>query len=565
MSVPYVAGEYQDYARMTEILQEWAQAYPNLARLSSVATSLEGREVWLLTLTNTATGPDLEKPGYLIDGCHHASEVTATAQALYVAHWLLTNYGKDECATALLDTRAVYVVPRLTVDASDAYLHSPKRMRSRVHLYPEPEEKPGLVPADVDGDGVIRDMRVVDPLGEWKASDKDPRVLTRRRPEDGVSAGPYYKVYSEGVIREATPTGLVESYDGRGVKPAPERWGLDFNRNYPVNWAMEHRQSGAGPFPFSEPEIRGHAEFILAHPNIGGWMTYHTTGGVLLRPGSVQKDEKLNQADLARFKAIGEMGTRMTGYPHRNLFEVYTWNPERPAIGSSMEFGYDYLGILMFAPELWDMKGLAGLPSWGKKSVKDIMNMTDAEREEEELKLLAWDDKENASRRFTPWRAFQYPQLGEVEIGGWDWKQCLTNPPAGAHLEAELAKNFRFAVEHALSSPRLGLGRVDVKPLGADLFDVAVQVVNEGFLPTQVTEVAVQQKRVTGVEVVVEGATVVSHRGAELRNGRYNLGEIAGWGNTSEKWATFVVRGNEVRLTARHTRAGAVRQSVHLG
>ncbi|MDB4897288.1 MAG: putative carboxypeptidase [Firmicutes bacterium] len=554
----YKPTEYQDYAKLTEILRGYAADYPHLVRLASVAQSPEGREVWVLTLTNRATGPDTEKPGYLIDGCHHAGEVTATAQALYIVDWLLRQYGTDPDATALLDTRAVYVVPRLTVDASDEYLHTPKLMRSRVALYPQAEEKPGLIPDDVDGDGTIREMRVVDPNGEWKVSARDSRLLVRRQPEDN-GAGPFYRLYSEGIIRELKPEGLVESYDGRGVKAAPPRWGLDFNRNYPVNWQMEHRQPGAGPVPFSEPEIRGYADFILAHPNIGGWMTYHTSGGVNLRPGAITKDDKLNQADLARFKAVGDLGQRISGYPHRNLFEVYTANPDRPAIGSTMEFAYDYLGIMLFAPELWDMKGLAGLPSWGKKSIKDIANMSDAEKEEEGLKLLAWDDKANESRGFQPWRKFPHPQLGEVEIGGWDFKHCLQNPPPGRLLEQELTKNFRFAIAHALASPLLAIGRVAVKPLGAALFELAVQVQNTGFLPTQVTEVALQQKRVRGVALTLAGAQVVSQRGADLRGGRYNIGEIAGWGNASDKWVTFVVKaaaGSEVTVTASHDRAG---------
>lgn len=561
----YKPTEYQDYAKLTAILQGYAVDYPHLAKLSSVARSPEGREVWVLTLTNGQTGPDTEKPGYLIDGCHHAGEVTATAQALYIADWLLKHYGLDGDATKLLDTRAVYVLPRLTVDASDEYLHSPKMMRSRVALYPQPEEKPGLVPADVDGDGVIREMRIEDPNGEWKLSARDARLLVRRQPED--REGPFYRLYSEGVVRELKPEGLVEAYDGRGVQPAPNRWGLDFNRNYPVNWQMEHRQPGSGAVPFSEPEIRGYADFILAHPNICGWMTYHTSGGVNLRPGAVTGDDKLNQADLARFKALGELGKRISGYPHRNLFEVYTLNPDRPAVGSTMEFGYDYLGILMFAPELWDMKGLAGLPSWGKKSVKDIVHMSDAEREEEGLKLLAWDDQENESRGFHVWRKFQHPQLGEVELGGWDFKHCIQNPPPGRHLETELTKNFRFAIEHALASPLLAIGRVEAKALGAGLYELAVAVQNTGFLPTQVTEVALQQKRVRGVDVTVEGAQVISCRGAELRNGKYHIGEIAGWGNASQKWVTFVVKaaaGSEVALTARHERAGRAQARVSL-
>ncbi len=558
---------YQDYLQITQLVHAWAKAYPHLVTVASIARSPEGREVWVLTLTNQATGSDLEKPGYLIDGCHHAGEVTSTAQALYIANWLLSGYGKDAQATELLDTRSVYVVPRLTVDATEEYLHTPKMMRSRVALYPVPEERPGLVPQDIDGDGAILEMRVVDPGGEWKVSAKDPRVMVRRQPED--LEGTFYRIYQEGVIRELKPEGLVEAYDGRGVTPAPNRWGLDFNRNYPTNWAMEHRQPGAGPYPFSEPEIRGLGEFVLSHPNICGWMCYHTSGGVNLRPGAVQRDDKLNQSDLGRYKALGDLGTRITGYPHRNLFEVYTWNPDRPAIGSAMEFAYDYLGIIMFAPELWDIKGLAGLPSWGKKSMKDTVNMPDPEREEEQLKLLAWDDQENEGRGFHRWRKFTHPQLGEVELGGWDFKHCIQNPPPGRHLEAELVKNFRFAIEHAMASPLLAIGRTEVKALGGSVYEVTVQVCNTGFLPTQVTEMAVQQKRVTGVDVTLDGpAKVIAHRGADLRNGRYNLGEIPGWSNASEKWVTFVVRGkvgDTLSVTARHDRAGVARTTIVLG
>lgn len=563
--MPYQPTEYQDYRRLTELLHEFVADYPDLARLSSVATSPEGREVWLLTLTNPGTGPDPEKPGYLIDGCHHAGEVTSTAQTLHIAHWLLSQYGKDPRATELLDTRVVYVVPRLTVDATEEFLNGTRWVRSRVALYPEPEEQPGLIPQDINGDGKILEMRVRDENGEWKVSDRDSRLLVRRQPGD--RGGPFYRVYPEGIIRGRGPEGLTESYDGRGVRPAPNPFGMDFNRNYPVNWAMEHRQPGAGPFPFSEPELRGYGEFLLAHPNICGWVTYHTTGGVYLRPGAVQRDDKLNPADLARYRSIGDMAARITGYPHRNLFEVYTVNPDRPAIGSTMEFGYDYLGILMFGPELWDVKGRAGLPSWGNKSMKDMVNLSDSEKEEEGLKLLEWSDREVGGAGFYPWRAFTHPQLGEVEIGGWNVRTFLANPPPGHLLEEELEKNLPFAVEHALASPRLQIGRVELKRLGGELWELGVQVLNIGFLPTQVTEVAIQQRRVRGVELELAGAEVVSARAGERRNGRWNLGEIPGRGNDAERWATFVVKGaprTGLAVIARHERAGVARRMFTL-
>lgn len=573
----YNPSTYQDHETLTGLLHHWAETFPALCSVRSIAKSPEGRDVWAVTLTNGATGPDTEKPAYLIDGNHHAGEVTSCAAAVYLISYLLEHYGSHADVTELLDTRTVYVVPRLTPDGSETYLKTPYMMRSRMKLWPEPEEKEGLVPEDIDGNGRILQMRMADPNGNWKVSGKDPRLMVKRAPDD--HRGTFYRVFTEGIIRELTPQGLAPAYSGREVRETGRGWGIDFNRNYPVNWAPEHRQPGAGAYPFSEPEIRGHAEFILAHPNIGAWMTYHTSGGVNLRPLALQRDEKMNPADLAAYRALGATGKRLTGYPDRNLFEVYTVNPDRPTVGSTMEFAYDYLGIMIFGMELWDRLGRAGLPSWGKKSVKEMMNMSDAEQEEQGLKLFEWNDRELDGEGFTNWAPFAHPQLGPVEIGGWDPKFALQNPPERL-LQEECHKSCLFTIEHALSLPRIRFGRVEVKELGGNCCELAVEVVNDGYLPTPVMQQAVATKRVRGVEVALEGpvATVASRGGQKAGNGKLNIGEIEGrgsgasnpWGGKppeTDRWVTWVVQGEKgarVTITAAHPRAGTVRTEVVL-
>jgi hypothetical protein len=100
-------------------------------------------------------------------------------------------------------------------------------------------------------------MRIEDPDGAWRVSDKDPRIMRRREPDD--FGGTYYHLISEGIIN---------NWDGFEVKLAPARWGLDLNRNYPNEWAPEGEQKGAGDYPFSEPETRAEAEFWATHRNI---------------------------------------------------------------------------------------------------------------------------------------------------------------------------------------------------------------------------------------------------------------------------------------------------------
>src|SRR5438477_8166672 len=169
-------SHYYKYDEIRDFLDDVAREYPKLVSVSSIGKSYEGRDIVLATLTNRETGPDLEKPGYWIDANTHAGEVTGSAVALYSIGHYLDSYGKDERVTRLLDNFVVYVLPRITVDGSEKYLTSPHWMRSSMRRYPYMEDREGLYPDDVDGDGKILQMRIKDEDGAWRVSDKDLRI-----------------------------------------------------------------------------------------------------------------------------------------------------------------------------------------------------------------------------------------------------------------------------------------------------------------------------------------------------------------------------------------------------
>jgi murein tripeptide amidase MpaA len=123
-------------------------------------------------MTNTATGCAASKPAFYFDGNHHAGEVTGSMISMYTIKYLLENFGKDDRVTRILDRYAVYAIPRISPDGAEVYLTTPDTLRSvpRFYPYPNPEEKEGLYPADIDGDGENLLMRVKDPAGEWKVS-----------------------------------------------------------------------------------------------------------------------------------------------------------------------------------------------------------------------------------------------------------------------------------------------------------------------------------------------------------------------------------------------------------
>lgn len=560
-----MAPKFDHYWLFSEVesaLKEWAAQYPHLCALESIGKSGEGRDIWAVTMTNTATGCAASKPAFYFDGNHHAGEVTGSMISMYTIKYLLENFGKDDRVTRILDRYAVYAIPRISPDGAEVYLTTPDTLRSvpRFYPYPNPEEKEGLYPADIDGDGEILLMRVKDPAGEWKVSPKDPRALVRRDPDE--EGGTYYRVYVEGLIRD---------YDGGEVKVAPPKWAIDLNRNYPYSWAPDTRQPGAGEFPLSEPETRAVAEFVVAHPNISLGFTYHTTGGVILRVPGSHPASKSPQRDIQALIAIGEMGTEETGYPCIPCYEDFSGgSPDSFSTGAYDDWLYEHRGILSYTVETWNQSQRAGVQQWPRR------NKSQKEQDEEFLKLLAWNDKELGGKGWENWRPFEHPQLGPVEIGGWHTKFVVQNAPP-SYLEAECHKNMMFSLRAMACLPRLQLSKAEAKQVGEGVYEVSVLVSNLGFLPTFGSYQAQVLNKAEPLKAEVLGAAGVVGKakkeighleGRSGATGGFWMGYFRGGAGARDRKVTWIVKGKKgdtLTLKVGGPRAGLATAEVVLG
>jgi murein tripeptide amidase MpaA len=549
------------YDDLTRLLHEYAKEYPNLIQVQSIGKSHEGREVWLVTATNTATGPDTEKPALWVDGNLHASELAGSTAALYFIHSLVSRYGKDKTVTDCLDSRAFYIVPRVNPDGAEwALTDRPKIIRSSTRPYPyDAEPVEGLTAYDdIDGDGRILTMRIPDPNGAWKAYPNDPRLMVRRDPVE--SGGTYYRLL---------PEGLLKNFDGTSIRVRGAKEGLDLNRNFPVAWRQEHEQPGAGPYPASEPESRNLVDFIVAHPNLTGVVTFHTYSGVILRPYDDRSDDEFPAEDLWTYKKIGEQGTTMTSYPNVSCYHEFRYHPKQITTGGFDTWMYDPRGMFAWTVELWSPMRQAGI-----KDYKYI----DWFREhllEDDLKLMKWNDEKLGGKGYVDWYPFDHPQLGKVELGGWDMQNCWVNPPAD-FLENEVKSFPDWIIWHTLISPKLALREVEVKSLGAEAYRVRMVVENTGWLPSYVTKKAVEKKLCRGVICEIElpeGATLQSGKVreelAQLEGRAYKSAQADGWeGGTDDRlkveWVVHAPKGGTVKLLARHERAGVVRTEIEL-
>jgi hypothetical protein len=544
---------YHDFDAMTAHLQALAAAHPRFATLTSVAKSFQGRDVWLMEITNPDTGPAHEKPGFYIDAQIHAEEHATSATALYAIWHLLENYGSDAQVTRLVDEQVFYILPRINPDGAEIALQPPYyNWCGNGRYMPGADRISGLIPEDVDGDGYLVWMRVPDPLGEWKKSPDNPDIMIQRAPHE--REGEFYRLYPEGRIRD---------FDGVSV-PIEKPFDGNMNRNFPTNWSPQ--EYGGGLHPLSEPEAKGMADVILARPNICGMCAYHTHGGIILRPSMTRPDSAMGARDINLYKQIGAIGTEITGYPTISIYEEFTPDKSTPRRGGLMDWTYEEMGIISFGTEIWDLERTAGVDKVGYYNLYP-------RTPEIQARVHDWVVKNVGEKGFRPWRSFDHPQLGPIEIGGMVNIWSYRNPP-GHMLEAICRDNVLFNLAHADAAPRIRVSDVSVEGLSADLWKIRAVVANTGYLPTNLSDVALQNGVARPVTVEITGGDVV------MNPPRAELGHLAGrnerlypWSPWGQQWtanarpAEWLVRaapGTEVTVTATSEKGGTHRRVLVL-
>lgn len=552
-------NHYYTNQELDTTLHEWAQVYPRIISVTELGRSYEERPIWLLTITNHESGPDTEKPAVWIDANIHATEIAGTTTALKLVHTLLGEYGKNQEITRLLDTSVYYIVPRLNPDGAElAMAEIPQYVRSGVRPYPWEEKGEGLHSQDIDRDGRILQMRIKDPNGNWKISSLDSRLMERRDPDE--QGGEYYRIL---------PEGSMEDYDGYQIKLAKSYHGLDFNRNFPLDWRPEADQQGAGPYPVSEPEIKAMVDFITDHHNINAALTYHTYSGVILRPLSSQPDEDMDTNDLWVYKAVAKRGTELTGYPNLSVYHDFRYHPKEITTGAFDDWVYNHLGIFAFTVELWDIVGRAGIAE--RKYIEWLRDHP----HDDDLKILKWADENAGEGAYVDWYEYNHPQLGGIELGGWNNFYTWRNPPH--HFMGEEAeRNVPFALALGYMLPHLDIHTLKVSKVSESTFTLNLVVDNSGFLPSYTSNQGKKRGAMREVRVELE-----LPKGVEILNGRQKsvLGHLEGRSNkigqtfiaatpTDNRgrleWTFKAPQGTVIKLHILSERAGKLHREVIL-
>ncbi len=502
---------YMDYAGLTAAMREVGLSGPKV-KVDTIGSSREGRALYLLTLSGDVSTAD-KRPALLITAGLDARHRVGVETAVRVAKRLLADHGE------MLNETTVYVIPCANPDGWE-------RNAGKVNyghigtLRVLDEDRDGTAdedgPADLNGDGVISQMRRLDPPLDDKATHladpAAPRLLKTPDAEKGERA--VYSLYVEGLDADG---------DGNIAEDGPGQ--VDLDRNFMHRWP-EHEMD-AGPQQLSEPESAALAKFVLEHRNIVEAITYGRHDNLINVPDGKGKDvsgrgpANMDGDDVGWHKEIAKQFKEITEQERAASEDI---------AGSFHAWLYAQRGIPSFATVVWgrpeaskpaapeekkdevkageekaaDAGGNAAKPQASpdekadkkddaqagkkdeskdgkkepKKKKKDEVKPADAEA----AAWLDYSDRDRNHEGFMEWKAFDHPTLGKVEIGGFV-PGFRINPPAD-QLDGLAEKQAEFVAEVVKRRAKISTQGPVVKKLAAGMYEVRFGIVNDGYLPT---------------------------------------------------------------------------------
>ncbi|UCF66549.1 MAG: proprotein convertase P-domain-containing protein [Acidobacteriota bacterium] len=112
-----VPAEYHTYATLTADLQQIAADHAEITELISLGTSVQGRELWMMLITDE---PHLEQdePAVVYIAAMHGDEVVGKELCFNLIDHLTDNYGSDSRVTELVNSTEIWIMPSMNPDGT---------------------------------------------------------------------------------------------------------------------------------------------------------------------------------------------------------------------------------------------------------------------------------------------------------------------------------------------------------------------------------------------------------------------------------------------------------------
>jgi hypothetical protein len=554
-----------DYRQLQVAMARLATEHSDLVTILVVGRSHQDRELKALRIAAGERNPG--RPAILLVANIDGPWVYTSGVALDHAQRLVEGYASDPKIKKLLDTTTVYIIPRANPDAAEARFVKP-RIEQTATGHGVDNDRDGRNSedpvSDVDDDGFVTMLRIADPDGEWLADPTDSRAMIkadRKKGQRGV-----WKLMNEG-------------RDSDHDKKTGEDGELDavVNQNFPEGW-REHT-AGGGLFATDEPEARALCDFILLHKDIALVMTYGKQDNLVEKPKSVPDNaprtkllppEGTLESDAEIYAEIGKRYKRITHNETKG---------DNDGHGSFQAWCEMQRGLWCLDCALWSIplddsaskedetKAGASKPDAGKSDANQAdaakaasgAAKADAAKDEDkpapsdDAKRLRWIDAQGESWRFIPWKPFQHPEVGAVEIGGFAPFGTIEPPDADRIKIAQSQFEFLLTVGDLL--PRVRIESCTAKDLFNGLWEIKAAIVNDAFLPL-FSAAARRSEAVRPVRVALRlpsGAKIMAGKRQEL------VSDLPGSGGRKEfRWLVHGAPPSAITVEVDTDQAGAL-------
>ncbi|TDQ09600.1 M14 family metallopeptidase [Pedobacter metabolipauper] len=449
--------DYSTNAILAQRVKALSEKYPQWVKSKSLTQTAGGKEIWMLTI---GSGKTETKPAIAVVGGVEGKHLLGVEMAIGFAEKLMSGIATDSIKT-LLTQQTYYVFPNMSPDATEQYFAKVKNERSGNAIKTDDDRDGSLDEDDaddLDGNGKITWMRILDPTGKYKLNPDDPRSLLTADAAKAESGT--YRLLPEGIDNDKDGT---FNEDGAG--------GVHFNKNSSYNFKAFI--PGAGEYAVSEKENRALFDFLFDAFNVYAVVTFgpvnNLSAPVQFNPSGIAKriitswydaDAKTNALVSERYNKI----TKTKDAPKTQAEN-----------GDFSQWAYFHYGRLSFSTPGW----------WVPKTMPDSARKQKKFTNEDPIpNYLRWAEGQGITNTFTPWKAVAHPDFpGQtVEVGGID-PFVLINPPYKM-VDAIVAKHTDFLVALADMAPKLDFINLQTEKVSDGLTRVTVKILNGGDLST---------------------------------------------------------------------------------
>jgi len=470
---------YADDAAYNKQIEELDEL--DLVDVKSLGESIGGRKLWQVTV---GRGEVDQKPAIAVVGGTDGKYLLGTELTLRMIRGLAEQGAKEEGETSkLLDRYTFYFLPRPDPDTAEKVFAHPLQVPVGNDRKTDDDRdfEVGEDPAeDLNGDGLITQMRVEDEKGEYIAHPDDSRLVIKADPKKNERGK--YRLLTEGRDNDGD-----EQYNEDGQR------GVSIHRNFPHGYKPFHAHHGE--HAASEPETRAVIDFFYDHPNVAMVLSFSPDNNLYHAWKASGDKERIRKSvfpdDASLLERIAADYNKLHG------------GSEPPAAagqdGSFSAWAYYQYGRWSLSTLGWwppkteakkqeakeEGEEKAADAADGDKGAAEKKQTEDKSEDKlaaDEQNLLRWLAANNIDG-FVPWQAVEHPDFpGRAWVGGL--KPLAGLNPLASELDALAEKHLQFLEKLPSYLPEIAIIDARAESLGGGLYRVSAKVLNRGYLPT---------------------------------------------------------------------------------